>query len=177
MHTRNATPEDAAWIAVLCYNQFQAAHQDALQQEDLVYAVDKMFSLAAVTADIQERDNHYFAVTDEDNNPFGCVKLGPPELDLAKEVKGAIELTRFYINPEMIGKKIAHLLVNACVDFVKANPQYNSIWLHVYEGNIRARRFYEKAGFTIEGTQVYPVRNSRPTGIAMKLEVAHNFKR
>jgi ribosomal protein S18 acetylase RimI-like enzyme len=90
---------------------------------------------------------------------------------LQKKTKGAIELTRLYLFPEMIGKKVAHLLVNACVDFVKAHQQYNSIWLHVYEGNVRARRFYEKAGFSIGGIQLHPVRNSVPTGIVMKLEV------
>jgi hypothetical protein len=88
MHTRNATAEDAAWIAALCYRQFQVAHQEAWQKEDLVYAVDKMFSVAAVTPDIQEKGHHYFAVTEENENPLGCVKLGPPELDLAKKNKG-----------------------------------------------------------------------------------------
>lgn len=171
MVSRKAMPEDAAWIAALCYRQFQVAHREALKHDDLMYAVDKMFSFEAVVADMQEKNNHYFAVTDKTGKPLGCVKLGPPELDLSKEVKGASELTRFYVEPEMIGKNVAVLLLKACVDFVKANQQYHSIWLHVYEGNLRARRFYEKAGFTIEGTQLYPMRNSIPTGIVMKLEV------
>lgn len=171
MHTRIATPADAAWIAALCYRQFQEAHREALQPDDLVYAVDNMFSPAEVTADMQQKEHYYFAVTDDNGNPLGCVKLGPPELDLAREVNGAIELTRFYVQPEMIGKNVATLLMKACIDFVRTHHQYSSIWLHVYEGNVRARRFYEKAGFNIEGTQLYPVRNSVPTGIVMKLQV------
>jgi len=171
MHARSATPEDAAWIAALCYRQFQAAHREALQPDDMLYAVDKMFSPAEVSADMQQKDHYYFVVTDENGSPLGCVKLGPPELDLAKGVNDAIELTRFYVQPEMIGKNVAALLLKACVDFVKTHQHYKSIWLHVYEGNVRARRFYEKAGFSIEGTQLYPVRNSVPTGIVMKLEV------
>jgi GNAT superfamily N-acetyltransferase len=171
MSTRRAMAEDAAWIAALCYKQFQEAHRKALKPDDLLYAVDSMFLPDAVAADIKEKDHHYFAVTDGTGKPLGCVKLGPPELDLAKEVKGAIELTRLYLNPAMIGKNVAALLLKTCVDFVKAHQQYNSIWLHVYEGNLRARRFYEKAGFTMEGNQLYPICNSVPTGIVMKLEV------
>src|ERR1700759_3261391 len=132
MHAGSATPQDAAWIAALCYRQFQVAHREALQPDDMMYAVDNMFSVAAGTADIQKKDHHYFAVTDENGNPLGCVKLGPPELDLAKEVNGAIELTRFYVRPEMIGKNVAALLLKACVDFVKTHQHYKSIWLHVY---------------------------------------------
>ena len=171
MFTRPATEKDAGWIATLCYQQFQVAHREALQHDDMMYAIDKMFSPDAVKADIQQKDHYYFVVTDERNNPLGCVKLGPVELDLAKKIKGAVELTRFYVYPEMIGKSVAALLIKACVDFVRAHRQYHSIWLHVYERNFRALRFYEKMGFVNMGTQLYPVRNSIPTGIVMSLEV------
>jgi RimJ/RimL family protein N-acetyltransferase len=42
--------------------------------------------------------------------------------------------------------------LNAIADFGFGELRLERIWLDVYEGNVRAQRSYQKAGFTTEGT-------------------------
>ena len=42
--------------------------------------------------------------------------------------------------------------LNAVADFGFSALRLERLWLDVYEQNLRARRSYEKAGFTVEGT-------------------------
>lgn len=164
---RNATLEDAGWIASICHQQFQVAHKGGILPEDLIYYVDKTFHIAAVEDDIRIADNRYLLAVSPGGQPLGCVKMGPVNLPQAAHLDDALEITRFYVLPEMIGTHVAKALMEGIFDNA-ATMQITSLWLHVYKKNHRAIRFYEKAGFVIVGEQDFPVRNSCPVGWVMK---------
>jgi GNAT superfamily N-acetyltransferase len=62
------------------------------------------------------------------------------------------ELYALYVLPGLIGSGIGRVLMTACLErasergFTRAN-----LW--VVKGNTRARRFYERAGFTLDGAE------------------------
>ena len=43
--------------------------------------------------------------------------------------------------------------MNALLDFGFGQLRLERLWLEVYDFNLRARRSYEKSGFSLEGTQ------------------------
>lgn len=60
------------------------------------------------------------------------------------------EVVSIYLLPEHIGKGYGKLLFKSAVNELK-KLGFNDIFLWVLEGNHRARRFYEKEGFTLSG--------------------------
>lgn len=166
---KKATIEDASWIAPLCHQQFQVAHEGAMLQEDLEYCVDMLFNEQSIKEDLADPNTDYYvAVSGEEK--LGCTKTSAVELNLGKNEKDALELTRVYVHPEYIGKGVGSKLMEHIISNCKQNG-IQSLWLHVYERNLSAIEFYLKWGFEKMGEQSYPVRNSCPTGWVMKKQL------
>lgn len=69
---------------------------------------------------------------------------------------GTAELVAMWVRPTVRGRKVADSLVAAVADWA-AGRAYGRLHLWVTETNERARRFYERLGFTITGErQVLP---------------------
>lgn len=60
------------------------------------------------------------------------------------------EIVSIYLLPQYIGKGYGKLLLNAVKEEL-GQLGFNEIFLWVLEDNLRARKFYEKAGFTTSG--------------------------
>jgi ribosomal protein S18 acetylase RimI-like enzyme len=79
---------------------------------------------------------------------------------------GPIELSRFYVDPALIGRGIARPLM----DRAKAEAYARggrTCWLGVWEINARAIAFYRKAGFREVGTHPFDVGGDRQTDLVM----------
>lgn len=60
------------------------------------------------------------------------------------------ELFAFYVDPEHVRTGVGRLLMAAARDRLRRVVTHASLW--VLEGNVRARRFYERDGWTLDGT-------------------------
>lgn len=170
MLIRRADANDSKWITAICHQQFQVAHKGGMWPEDLLYYVDETFNEPTVKKDIEKPGNYYLVAVSENSEGVGCIKLGPVDLHLAAGVEDAIEISRVYLNPAIVGTGIGKSLMNKAIELALSLGK-KSIWLHVYKENKQAILFYEKCGFVIVGDQDFPVRNSCPVGWVMKNEI------
>ena len=109
---------------------------------------------------------------DPGGTPTGWAALGPyrPDGPHARgEQAAGGELYALYVRPGLIGTGIGRALPEDCLERAVARG-FPRLLLWVVEGNVRARRFYERAGFTpdgavdthdVEGTPVSEVRYGR----------------
>lgn len=84
-------------------------------------------------------------------------------------VKGVlpIELLRLYVFSEWHGQGLAHLLINKCIAEATATG-YKTLWLGVWEKNLRARAFYKKIGFVERGNHIFQLGNEAQTDFVME---------
>lgn len=90
-----------------------------------------------------ERETHRLTVAEADGELAGFTYLG------VGEEPDTAELAAIHVAPELVGTGVGRLLM---VDALTALPAYGSravLW--VLEGNARARRFYERGGWTFDG--------------------------
>ena len=64
----------------------------------------------------------------------------------------ACEVGAIYLIEEFWGKSYGRQMMNFAIDMLR-NMGYNEIFLWVLEENSRARRFYEKCGFSFDGAK------------------------
>lgn len=95
-----------------------------------------------------------FLLAYEDCKAVGYVLLRVSKKPISVSDTKPVELVRLYIEEEIIGKGYDSVLMNSCPEEAKKNG-HRTIWLGVWEKNLRAIRFYEKWGFTKVGTKKF----------------------
>ncbi|MFF5291442.1 GNAT family N-acetyltransferase [Paractinoplanes globisporus] len=98
-----------------------------------------------------ENETHRLSVAEEFERVVGFSYVGP------SETEGAAELYAIHVDPVLVGSGVGLLLMeNALLQLEEIGGERAVLW--VLEDNERARRFYERGGWTADGeTRVEPI--------------------
>jgi GNAT superfamily N-acetyltransferase len=136
---RPATPEDAEAVARVHVETWRAAYAHALSPEGLAGL--------SVTQRAELHRRSPPVVAEVDGEIVGFVSVGPgtdPDTDG--------ELYAIYVLPDHWGTGLGRALMQAGEERLRdLGHQHAILW--VLEDNPRARRFYEAAGWTLDGTR------------------------
>ena len=150
---RYATSADNALLAELGAQTFHETFAATNTSEDMAAYLAASFSPAKQAAELADPAST-FLIAENNAEAIGYARLkdGQP----AAGVTGAhpIELVRFYARREWLGQGVSARLMQACLDEA-AQQDRDTIWLDVWEQNVRARAFYRKWGFVEVGTQIF----------------------
>lgn len=86
----------------------------------------------------------------KDNEAAGFICIGKCR-DIDKS-NSCGEIYAIYLLPKYINKGIGSILINSALNELKER-QFNTVILWVLKDNVNARMFYEKNGFTFDGTE------------------------
>ena len=169
---REATVDDAPAIGELHVLAWQAAYRGGLMPDDFLdgLSIDDRATLWAEGLSRPARPRFGRAVAeDRDGVVVGIVNFGPVDGDVASD-DGEVFLLN--VHPEAWSRGHGQaLLAHACEGLTEAGFHEAVLW--VIPGNVRARSFYEAAGWTCEevtrtgevlGVEVPEVRYRRRLG-------------
>lgn len=98
---------------------------------------------------VQNNDFEYLAAW-LDDKMIGILVVGPcRDLDINTGETG--EICGIYLHPDYFGKGYGYKLINHGISILRTRFKFITLW--VLEENMRARSFYEKAGFRFDGTK------------------------
>ncbi|HEY2795730.1 MAG TPA: GNAT family N-acetyltransferase [Micromonosporaceae bacterium] len=169
MRIRRAVIEDAPTIAGVQVRSWQQAYAEVLPADHLA-ALD-VVGRTAMWQRVIEQGGGVF-VADRDGEVAGFVAAGrfrPAEGDDVEP--GVGEVYAIYVDPARWSAGAGRALMDAAAEHL-TDAGFDEIRLWVFEHNPRARRFYERCGFTLdrgpvafmEGeTEVTEVRYARST--------------
>lgn len=156
---RRGKPEDAeklAPLAIKIFNDTFAGHP-LNKPEDMEAYIGEAFNIEQTRRELTDDETIVFLV-ETNGELIGFAKLHEHLTEECVSDDDPIEIQRFYISHEFHGQGIAQKLMDACLDEARKR-NYQTIWLGVWEHNIRAQRFYEKLGFKQVGTHVFQLGN------------------
>jgi len=161
---RDGKVQDAAAIAELFAQSFTSTFGHLYPPQDL-----REF-LATVTAERFHDDlgdpRYRFRLAEEAGQLAGYVKLGPPELPV-ETPPDTIELCQLYILEPWHGAGVARTLMEWALG-TAAEQGARHIQLSVYVDNRRAKRFYERYGFTPVGRYDFMVGSHADEDIVLR---------
>jgi RimJ/RimL family protein N-acetyltransferase len=134
--------EDAAAIADLHVRTWQAAYRHVFPA-DRLDAMDAGERVARWEQNVVDPDVPVFVA--DQGGVVGFVAVGPSR---DEDCDG--ELWGIYVAPEAWGTDAGGSLMEAGLEYLRANFREAILW--VLEDNPRARRFYEKHGWSLDGT-------------------------
>jgi ribosomal protein S18 acetylase RimI-like enzyme len=161
MNIRRATIDDAAALAEIAERTFRDTFAKDNTPEDLEAYVARAYGET-----LQRR---------ELENPEGLALLGESEdgtliaytqMRRVRSPHGEVEIVRFYVDHKYHGQGLAQQLMQTAVEAAREWGG-TTLWLGVWEHNLRAIAFYAKCGFIDVGSQPFLVGSDLQTDRVM----------
>jgi GNAT superfamily N-acetyltransferase len=166
---RVASLPDAPLIATLGAQTFTEAFSSQMTPENVKEYVSKSFTTTQIADEIKNPAHEFFLAYWNDT-PIGYAKLRTGKLQQKLISKNPIELERLYVLEAYHAKKIGAALLQHCIQAAVAKT-HATLWLAVWEKNLKAIRFYERWGFTVFDIQTFIRGHDAQTGLLMKKEL------
>lgn len=166
---RRAAVADGRLISVLATTTFYEAYFEQDDPADLADYITESFEIGSVRKQLEDPDSAFYILYAE-GLAVGYAKLMFGSLDPNIAVAKTIELKRIYILERVWRKGFGKKLLEHCIDAAK-QLGCQSIWLGVWEQNIRGKSFYEKHGFTRVGTLEFPYGDSVGVNHVMEMKL------
>ena len=115
-----------------------------------------------------------FLIAEVDGTAVGYTRLREGQPSTCTLGGRPIEIVRLYARPEWLGQGVGAALMQASLDEA-ARRGCDSIWLDVWDHNLRARTFYSRWGFAEVGTQSFQLGAEMQNDLLMQrpVEVAN----
>ncbi len=147
MNIRKATLEDTLAIAKVHVDSWQSAYRGLLPDERL----DRMDHIRGAQHFHESitREPEAFYVAEDEDGIIGVLALGPCR-DQKADGTSIGEVYALYLAPTHWRRGVGSLMMNTAELLLKTGG-YSRIILWTFEGNERARVFYEAVGFVTDG--------------------------
>ena len=151
---RQATASDAKLISVLGAVSFYEAYFEQDDAHGLADYIHESFELEKIRAEIEDQTVTFFIIF-ADEKAVGYAKMREDSKVECIESLNSIEMQRIYTIERVYGKGVGENLLKHCLETARKKG-FETLWLGVWEENIRAQRFYAKYGFRRVGEITFP---------------------
>jgi ribosomal protein S18 acetylase RimI-like enzyme len=163
---RRGNPDDANLLAELGARTFRETFAVDNTEENMAAYLASSFNPEQQAAELAQPDS-IFLIAEVGGVAAGYAKLHAGEPGEGVGGPKPIELVRLYVSREWLGRRVGHELMEACLEEAR-KPGYETIWLGVWERNLRAQAFYRKWDFTAVGHHVFHLGSDPQTDILME---------
>ena len=151
---REARADDAQLISVLATATFYEAYFEQDESLNLANYIREAFDLDVIQTDLKNPDATFYIIY-LDTKACGFAKLLKNSTADGVASKNTIELKRIYILERVLGKGVGGILLNHCLE-TSRQQGFETLWLGVWDENLKAQRFYDKHGFKPVGSISMP---------------------
>jgi diamine N-acetyltransferase len=166
---RRATPADAAPLATFAAAAFVDTFGAQNRPEDMSAYLAEAFGEPLQRAELTDPRCTVF-LAERDGEIVGYAMLRDGVAPACVSDGSAIEIARLYAGQRWIGAGIGALLMQRCL-VEAASRGRRTIWLGVWERNVRAIGFYQRWHFTIVGSQAFQLGSDRQNDRVMARHV------
>lgn len=152
---REAVPADAATIANLALQSFTETFADSNTPEDLALFLDSAYGEGPQGAELRDPAwTTWLASVEGVPLAFAQLKRGPAEPCVSGPAP--VELNRLYVLEAAKGQGLGKALMATVMNRARAEG-FQTLWLGVWEHNLKAQAFYRHWSFRDVGNHVFVV--------------------
>lgn len=168
---RDASAADAEILAAFAERTFREAFDADNRPEDMETYIRDAFSVRTIRDELEDETSTFLLAFSSDRDDLiGYAKLRHGEPHESVDGPDPVELQRIYVDPEVIGQGLGAALLQASLDAAR-EAGYRTLWLGVWESNVRAIAFYQKWRFETVGDQVFRLGSDDQRDVVMQRAV------
>nr|WP_205528329.1 GNAT family N-acetyltransferase [Flavobacterium psychrotrophum] len=161
-----ATLADVDAVRQIGRETFSETFSERNDEAEMNAYLERSFGKEKITAELSNPESFFF-IAREGNVMVGYLKLNFGSAQTELQESTSVEIERIYVKSAYHGKKVGQLLYNKALEVALAGNK-TSLWLGVWEENIRAIKFYQKNGFVAFDTHIFKVGNDEQTDLMMR---------
>ncbi|MBS1752115.1 MAG: GNAT family N-acetyltransferase [Bacteroidetes bacterium] len=154
---RQADIEDCKVIVDIGRKTFKEAYSEISNHGVIENYLEDKFSEGAIASELNNTCVTFY-IGFSDNAPVAFTTLRNDRKARGLEQQNALEIEGIYVLKEFQGVKVGREMLTQSIA-VATSAGYDLIWLQVWQKNMKAIQFYQKAGFVIYETAVSGYRN------------------
>ena len=167
---RRADEGDANLLADLGRQTFYETFAASNKADDMDAYSEAAFAIDRIVDELRHQETTFF-IAEIPPKPVGFAELeasSPPEC-----VRGPspVRLHKLYVTADAIGTGVGSALMRFVIDWARG-AGHGSMWLGVWEHNLRAVAFYERWGFRQVGTETFRLGSDEQVDLLMELRLA-----
>ena len=165
---KKVTINDILQLQKIGKQTFYEAFSTENSEENMTQYLKEAFSIEKLTTEFSNNNTEfYFAIVDK--NVIGYLKLNFGQAQTELQDEKALEIERIYVLKAFYGTGIGQTLYEKAISSAR-EKKMDSIWLGVWEKNLRAINFYKKNKFIEFDTHIFKLRNDEQTDLMMELK-------
>lgn len=164
-----ATIDDAEVLSFIAKKTFLETFAESNTDENLKLYLKKTFSVEKQLTEIKD-PHRTIEIAWVDNEPVGFLHIFNGKVDAAVKGDKPIQLLKLYLDSRYHGKGAGAALMDRCLEIARQNG-FKTIWLGVWEHNLRAQNFYKKYGFKKVGEQIFDLGGDKQNDHIMSLKI------
>jgi GNAT superfamily N-acetyltransferase len=154
---RRARREDALSLALLGERTFRETFASENRTNDMELFVRQTYGENIQARELADPKRHIFVARDAAAaEPVGYLHLFEGVAEASVRGTATIELLRLYVDGRWHGRGGASALLEVGLDHAR-DLGFRTLWLGVWERNLKAQAFYKKWGFKEVGAHVFNV--------------------
>jgi len=169
IHIRCATAADNALLAELGARTFYDTFAAENTPENMAAYLAASFGPEIQAAELSAPGS-LFLIAEVDGTAVGYTRLREGQPSTRTIGARPIEIVRLYARQEWLRRGVGAALMKASLDEA-ARRGRDTIWLDVWDHNLRARAFYSRWGFTEVGTQVFQLGDEMQNDLLMQRRI------
>jgi ribosomal protein S18 acetylase RimI-like enzyme len=169
LNVRRASIEDAKLLAELGARTFDETFAKDNSPEDMAAYLADSFNVERLTAELNDPLSIFF-IAEVDGGAAGYAKIHSGGASGGVEGERPVELVRLYVSQEWLGRGVGQALMRRCIDEAR-EMGFQTIWLGVWERNVRAQAFYRKWDFREVGEHIFQLGSEPQRDIVMQRAV------
>lgn len=155
MRIRSALPADAQELALLGKRLWRETYEGLIPSLDLEHFLAATFGISQQAAELADPTGRTLVLA-EGGRLMGYAWLRAKAPEIEVPVDTPLEVARFYVDRTLHGTGAAQALMAAVLAHASM-AGHDGVWLQVWDQNLRAIRFYAKAGFIDAGETAFLV--------------------
>jgi diamine N-acetyltransferase len=164
---RLGRPDDAASLADLARTTFYDTFAATNDASDMALHLQRAYGVPQQTAELQD-PGIATLLYEKEKQAVAYAQLRGDHVPDCVTGAAPIELWRFYVAKGFHGQGVAQALMERVKAEARARGA-RTLWLGVWEHNLRARAFYAKCGFADAGKHIFLFGTDPQTDVVMTL--------
>jgi ribosomal protein S18 acetylase RimI-like enzyme len=148
---------------------FTETFAESNTKENLEAYLEESFNTAQLQSELSEPDSEFYMACDN-GRTIGYLKINTGKAQTEMKLQNSLEVQRIYVLKEYFGKAVGQLLFKKAVQVAK-EKKIDTIWLGVWEKNIRAIQFYKKNGFVEFDKHIFQLGDDLQTDLLMSVSI------